>query len=119
MLDTRRSSILSCSNQILPPNMAPTSTKSTKTSSSKSSSKSSTGQTPYAAALNGAHAPIVCTSRQSRFHTETIDSQEEIDLKTVNIAIGDRELLVDADLKLKAGVKYALIGRNGTGKSSE
>lgn len=76
------------------------------------------GQTPYAASLNGAHAPIVCTSRQSRFHTETIDSQEEIDLKTVNIAIGDRELLVDADLKLKAGVKYALIGRNGTGKST-
>jgi ATPase subunit of ABC transporter with duplicated ATPase domains len=29
------------------------------------------------------------------------------------------ELLSNATLKLKAGVHYALIGRNGTGKSSE
>ena len=29
------------------------------------------------------------------------------------------EILANADLKLKAGVHYALIGRNGTGKSSE
>jgi ABC-type polysaccharide/polyol phosphate transport system ATPase subunit len=29
------------------------------------------------------------------------------------------EILNNASLKLKAGVQYALIGRNGTGKSSE
>lgn len=29
------------------------------------------------------------------------------------------ELIANATLKLKAGVHYALIGRNGTGKSSE
>jgi ABC-type polysaccharide/polyol phosphate transport system ATPase subunit len=29
------------------------------------------------------------------------------------------EILANANLKLKAGVHYALIGRNGTGKSSE
>jgi len=29
------------------------------------------------------------------------------------------EILANASLKLKAGVHYALIGRNGTGKSSE
>lgn len=30
-----------------------------------------------------------------------------------------RELIADAHLRLKAGVHYGLIGRNGTGKSSE
>jgi ATPase subunit of ABC transporter with duplicated ATPase domains len=29
------------------------------------------------------------------------------------------EILANGSLKLKAGVHYALIGRNGTGKSSE
>jgi ATPase subunit of ABC transporter with duplicated ATPase domains len=29
------------------------------------------------------------------------------------------EILSNATLKLKAGIHYALIGRNGTGKSSE
>lgn len=29
------------------------------------------------------------------------------------------EILNNASLKLKAGIHYALIGRNGTGKSSE
>ena len=29
------------------------------------------------------------------------------------------ELISNANLKLKAGIHYALIGRNGTGKSSK
>lgn len=29
-----------------------------------------------------------------------------------------RELIVDAHLRLKAGVHYGLLGKNGTGKSS-
>lgn len=30
-----------------------------------------------------------------------------------------KELIVDAHLRLKTGVHYGLLGRNGTGKSSE
>lgn len=30
-----------------------------------------------------------------------------------------QELISDAHLRLKAGIHYGLIGRNGTGKSSE
>lgn len=76
------------------------------------------GVLPTERGSNPTGSHIFATSRQSRFHLETLESQTEIDLKTVNISIGDLEILVDADLKLKAGVRYALIGRNGTGKSS-
>jgi ABC-type polysaccharide/polyol phosphate transport system ATPase subunit len=31
---------------------------------------------------------------------------------------GAKDILVDSHLKLKSGVRYGLIGRNGTGKSS-
>lgn len=75
----------------------------------KKSNKSAT-----AAAINGIH----CSSQQSRFHTETLDTSKEIDLKDVSISIGERELLSGAHLRLKDGVKYALVGRNGTGKST-
>ncbi|KAJ8496310.1 hypothetical protein ONZ45_g12507 [Pleurotus djamor] len=61
---------------------------------------------------------IIATSQQSRFHAETLDTTTEVDLKGVNISIGDRELLTDSKLRLKAGVRYALMGRNGTGKST-
>ncbi|KAI0761905.1 P-loop containing nucleoside triphosphate hydrolase protein [Irpex lacteus] len=62
---------------------------------------------------------IVATSQQSRFHTETLNtSVAEIDLKDVAISIGQRELITDTRLKLKEGVRYALVGRNGTGKST-
>lgn len=64
---------------------------------------------------------IVATSQQSRFHSATLEltSNLEVDLTTVNISIGDREILVDAKVAFRAGVRYALTGRNGTGKSSE
>ncbi|KAI0091739.1 P-loop containing nucleoside triphosphate hydrolase protein [Irpex rosettiformis] len=62
---------------------------------------------------------IVATSQQSRFHTETLNtSVAEIDLKGVTISVGHRELITDARLKLKEGIRYALVGRNGTGKST-
>ncbi|KAG9220476.1 hypothetical protein CCMSSC00406_0003932 [Pleurotus cornucopiae] len=61
---------------------------------------------------------IIATSQQSRFHSETLDTTTEVDLKGVNISIGDRELISDSKLRFKAGIRYALVGRNGTGKST-
>lgn len=59
-------------------------------------------------------------SQVSRYHTETIDSYaKDIDLKDLNIFVGERELLTDANLKLYQGVHYGLIGQNGIGKSSK
>ncbi|ORX35510.1 P-loop containing nucleoside triphosphate hydrolase protein [Piromyces finnis] len=58
-------------------------------------------------------------SQVSRYHTETIDSYaKDIDLKDLNILVGDREILTDANLKLNQGVHYGLIGQNGIGKST-
>lgn len=55
---------------------------------------------------------IIATSQQSRFHTETLNTAvAEIDLKGVTISIGQRELITDSRLKLKEGVRYALVGR--------
>jgi len=56
---------------------------------------------------------IVATSRASRF----ADKDVGVDLHTVNICVGDKELLVDAHLQFKTGVHYGLLGRNGVGKS--
>mmetsp|Transcript_12889 Transcript_12889/g.38933 ORF Transcript_12889/g.38933 Transcript_12889/m.38933 type:complete len:605 (-) Transcript_12889:1340-3154(-) len=62
---------------------------------------------------------IVATCQQSRFHTETLDAAtNDIDLKGVNVSVGDIELLNDAHLKLFSGVHYGLVGRNGSGKST-
>jgi ATP-binding cassette subfamily F protein 3 len=61
---------------------------------------------------------IVCTAQQSRFHSATIETGNEIDLKDVCISIGQNELLSGVHLRLKAGVRYALLGRNGAGKST-
>ncbi|KAF7355682.1 Iron complex transport system ATP-binding protein [Mycena sanguinolenta] len=46
---------------------------------------------------------IVATSQQSRFHTETLDTTLEIDLKGVTISIGERELISSSHLRLKQG----------------
>lgn len=63
---------------------------------------------------------IKATSQESRFYTESITtSSKEVDLKQVNLFVGARELLQDAHLRLKEGVHYGFVGRNGTGKSSE
>ncbi|KAL1742978.1 P-loop containing nucleoside triphosphate hydrolase protein [Schizophyllum fasciatum] len=61
--------------------------------------------------------PIVATSQTSRFHVDTLSTlSKEIDLKDVTISLGDREILVDAHLRLKENVHYGLVGRNGEGK---
>lgn len=65
---------------------------------------------------------IECRAQQSRFWTDTLTSGIEVDLKDVSIAVGtgkdQRELLTNAHVRLKEGVRYGLVGRNGTGKST-
>ena len=41
----------------------------------------------------------------------------QLDIRGLNITIGRREILSDAQLKLHYGVHYAVVGRNGVGKS--
>lgn len=61
---------------------------------------------------------LVAISQQSRFHTETLEtSNKEIDLFGIQISVNQKDLLVDAHLKLKPLVRYALVGQNGVGKS--
>lgn len=62
---------------------------------------------------------VVATSRQTRFNPLVQGDASEVDLNDVNISIAEREILVDARVRLKNGIKYGLIGRNGCGKSSE
>ncbi|GIL64084.1 hypothetical protein Vafri_18060 [Volvox africanus] len=56
----------------------------------------------------------------SRFHTETIEGSAtgDVDIRGLSITVGDRELITDAHLALRRGVRYGLVGRNGTGKST-
>lgn len=58
-------------------------------------------------------------SQQTRFYSYKLESlSKDIDLKGVQLSIGDRKLLSDAELKLLSGIRYGLIGRNGVGKTS-
>ena len=56
--------------------------------------------------------PIIATAQQSRFDSALVDptSIAELELATVNIAIGQHEILVDTEIKFKDGLKYALVG---------
>ena len=61
---------------------------------------------------------LQATSQESRFHLDAIETaSQEIDLKGVNVLIDEKELLVDAHVRLKTGVHYGLHGWNGVGKS--
>lgn len=72
---------------------------------------------------------IIASSQQTRFHIANStsaaisSSSTELDVPGVCISIPnvgkgpEREILTDTHLKLSAGVHYALIGRNGIGKS--
>ncbi|KAI0110085.1 P-loop containing nucleoside triphosphate hydrolase protein [Daldinia grandis] len=80
-------------------------------------------------------ATIVCTSKQTRFNIGT-PNYRELDIEGLNIIVKSGstsgakgkakvkaksegiEILSNAKLRLKAGQRYALIGRNGTGKST-
>ena len=63
---------------------------------------------------------IVVTAQQSRFHIDASDvpNSREIDIKDIAVGINGRELLNGAHLRLKHGVHYVLVGRNGTEKST-
>ncbi|PWN48756.1 P-loop containing nucleoside triphosphate hydrolase protein [Violaceomyces palustris] len=95
--------------------------KKDKASSRNKASEESVAGTPtrltseLGAKINLIHA----TSQESRFHVDATETDSlEIDLKDVNISLGQNELLVGAHLRLKHGVHYGLVGRNGTGKST-
>ncbi|KAI2465577.1 P-loop containing nucleoside triphosphate hydrolase protein [Annulohypoxylon bovei var. microspora] len=78
-------------------------------------------------------ATILCTSKQTRFNIGT-PNYRELDIEGLNITVTSgvkpgakgkakaksegTEILNNAKLRLKAGQRYALIGRNGTGKST-
>ncbi|KAI5848038.1 ATP-binding cassette sub-family F member 3 [Tricharina praecox] len=65
---------------------------------------------------------LVATSQQSRFHADATNPAEvasrDLDIRTLTIALGKREILSDAELKLQYGTHYAVVGRNGVGKST-
>jgi ABC-type molybdenum transport system ATPase subunit/photorepair protein PhrA len=75
---------------------------------------------PAPSSTTEAEPKIVATSQQSRFHRETlVTTSKDIDMHTVNITVNNLDLLVDAHLRLKEGVRYGLVGQNGVGKTSE
>jgi iron complex transport system ATP-binding protein len=49
---------------------------------------------------------------------EKIEPEQFLDLENVNVARGDRVVLHDIDLKLRAGEHVAILGPNGCGKST-
>ncbi|KFY29123.1 hypothetical protein V493_02529 [Pseudogymnoascus sp. VKM F-4281 (FW-2241)] len=80
---------------------------------------------------------ILATCKQTRFHISDTDKSTEIDIAGLSLAIApsgaagkakkgkgkaavgqEKELLVNAELRLKSGIHYALLGRNGSGKST-
>ncbi|TFK20041.1 P-loop containing nucleoside triphosphate hydrolase protein [Coprinopsis marcescibilis] len=102
---------------------ASTSAKSPTTSRSSKSSKlasSNTDDTPDGGQSQSQTDDVEITaySQQSRFHRETFDANTtDIDIKGVNISVGNKDILVDAHLRFKTGVKYGMVGQNGVGKS--
>ncbi|KAL1866609.1 hypothetical protein VTK73DRAFT_4615 [Phialemonium thermophilum] len=76
---------------------------------------------------------ILVSCKQTRFHIES-PNYRELDIEGLSIAVtsGDKqsakgkwkakadgvEILSNAKLRLKAGQRYALVGRNGSGKST-
>lgn len=68
----------------------------------------------------GSEPVLTVMAQQSRFHTDAVDApiSKEILVKDLSISIGNKEILSHATLHLQEGRHYALVGRNGTGKSS-
>lgn len=62
------------------------------------------------------------TAQQSRFYLDALNltapTTSEILVKNLSISIGKKEILSSAELLLKEGSHYVLVGRNGVGKST-
>jgi len=95
-----------------------TATPTTTSSTTTSATTAATEHLPAESIQAQGEAEIVAYSEQSRFHSESFDANHtDIDIKGVNISIGAKDILVDAHLRLKTGVKYGMVGQNGVGKS--
>ncbi|EEQ27134.1 conserved hypothetical protein [Microsporum canis CBS 113480] len=96
--------------------------------------------------VSGKQDPIIlATCKQTRFHLAEGKGSGEIDIQGLDLLVASRpsqgqdaessgagkvkarkketaglglEILTSATLRLKAGVHYGLVGRNGTGKST-
>ncbi|KAF8961954.1 P-loop containing nucleoside triphosphate hydrolase protein [Flammula alnicola] len=100
----------------------PSSPAKSRTSKSKKKQPQSTGspnpENVGPSAPSNSAVELVAYSQQSRFHRETFDASSiDIDIKGVNVSVNNKELLVDAHLRLKPGVRYGMVGQNGVGKS--
>ncbi|KAH6634544.1 putative transporter protein [Chaetomium sp. MPI-SDFR-AT-0129] len=89
----------------------------------------------FAAQMGRSVSTILVSCKQTRFHIES-PNYRELDIEGLNITVtsstGDKpkgkgkgkaaaegtEILNNAKLRLKAGSRYALVGRNGSGKST-
>lgn len=73
-----------------------------------------------AAEKNSDESGIVVTNQQSRFHVDADDAptSKDIDVRDLTVAVGGREIIEHVNLQLKEGGRYALVGRNGLGKST-
>jgi ATP-binding cassette, subfamily F, member 3 len=67
---------------------------------------------------SGNASGLVVSAQQSRFHFIDAPASKEILVKDLCISVNQRELLSHAELFLKEGQHYVLVGRNGTGKST-
>lgn len=61
---------------------------------------------------------IEATSQQTRFHADLEPDSKHVELLGIDLSISDVELLSDAQLHLRHGTCYGLVGRNGVGKST-
>ena len=76
-----------------------------------------TGAAPASAPAAPPPLVLEAVARVSRFHDSNTTT---VDLAGITITVGDsppRELVSDASLRLTAGSNYALLGRNGCGKT--
>lgn len=64
---------------------------------------------------------LTVTAQQSRYALDAVDAPttREVLVKDLSISVGQKEVLSHANLHLVEGRHYGLVGRNGTGKSSE
>lgn len=77
-------------------------------------------RSPLPGSTSAAASELVVTAQQSRFAADANDAPDskDIDIRDLTISIGGKEVIEHAELRLKAGTHYVLVGRNGMGKST-